>query len=103
MRVLEYHSDQGCRKGCHPVSIRRQGKHGKEETSHYFSVDEPGAWFDDKWNCHVDGTDNPLGSREEAIRWGASVRYSSLTDKDPNIVVIFRKKPFYEKQYERIR
>lgn len=72
MRTLVYMSDAGCRKGCHPVFILRAYR-GKIEERLYFSVDEPGAWWDEKWNCHVDGCDYPCESREEAIEKGASV------------------------------
>lgn len=42
MRTLVYKSDEGCRKGCHPVNILRvYGR--KIEEDHYFSVDEPGS------------------------------------------------------------
>lgn len=92
MRVLEYHSDTGCRRGCHPVSRRLKGK--KEgQKYHYFSVDEPGAWWKDEWNCHVDGCDHPCRSREEAILKGASVLYDSRFDGNESIIVIFSKNP----------
>lgn len=64
MRTLVYMSDEGCRKGCHPVFILRAYR-GKIEENLYFSVDEPGAWWEEKWNCHVDGCDYPCESREE--------------------------------------
>lgn len=95
MRTLEYHSDQGCRKGCHPVSAIETYR-GKETRQRCFSVDEPGAWFDDRWNCHVDGCDHPCDSREEAIRIGARVLYQEMFHGSPAIVVLFRKRPFYE-------
>lgn len=70
MRTLVYKSDDGCRKGCHPVNILRVYR-GKIEADHYFLVDEPGAWWVEEWNCHVDGLDFPCKSREEAIKKGA--------------------------------
>ena len=70
MRTLVYKSDAGCRKGCHPVNILRAYR-GEIVEDHYFSVDEPGAWWDEEWNCHVDGCDYPCKSREEAIKKGA--------------------------------
>lgn len=94
MRTLEYHSDKGCRKGCHPVSII--GRHrGKITQDHYFSVDEPGAWFDERWNCHVDGCDYPCNSRDEAIRIGAAVLYDHRFDGSPAIVIVFANRPLY--------
>ena len=72
MRRLVYKTDAGCRKGCHPVNFLRAYRREIEEV-HAFSIDEPGAWWDDEWNCHVDGTDYPFATREEAIRWGAHV------------------------------
>lgn len=92
MRTLEYHSDQGCRKGCHPVSLVYKHR-GKDARYHYFSIDEPGAWYDDAWNCHVDGCDHPCSSREEAIRIGADILYDSRFDGSPAIVVIFANRP----------
>lgn len=70
MRTLVYKSDAGCRKGCHPVYILSAYR-GKIVEDHYFSVDEPGSWFEDEWNCHVDGCDYPCKSRQEAIERGA--------------------------------
>ena len=70
MKTLVYKSDAGCRKGCHPVYSRRPFR-GKTIEVHSFSVDEPGAWWDDEWNCHVDGMDFPCKSRDEAIKIGA--------------------------------
>ena len=62
-------SDEGCRKGCQPVHlVNNNAKRSSED--HIFSIDEPGAWFDDKWNCHVDGTDYPFDTKEEAIQHG---------------------------------
>ena len=71
MITLVYKSDKGCRKGCHPVYIL-QAHRGEIEESHYFSVDEPGAWWDTKWNCHVDGCDYPCESKKDAIDRGAA-------------------------------
>lgn len=95
MKILEYHTDQGCRKGCHPVSIRT-GKGRKTEKRLYFSVDEPGAWFEREWNCHVDGCDYPCESRREAIRKGVQTLYSPQTDRTPSVVLIFANRPFYD-------
>ena len=38
-----------------------------------FLIDEPGAWWDDKWNCHVDGCDYAFNNRENCIIWGLCV------------------------------
>lgn len=67
---LFYHTDEGCRKGCHPVSIEYAYR-GKPHHQHVFSIDEPGAWWEDQWNCHVDGCDYHCESREAAIARGA--------------------------------
>lgn len=88
MRTLVYKSDEGCRKGCHPVNILRvYGR--KIEEDHYFLVDEPGAWFDDEWNCHVDGCDYPCKSRKEAIEKGAAVLYDKSFHGDESIKVYY--------------
>ena len=63
-------TDDGCRKGCHPCHIARWNKKGKWEEHRIFSIDEPGAWFDDAWNIHVDGCDNPQPTREHCIAFG---------------------------------
>lgn len=72
MTTLYYHSDDGCRKGCHPVSIQYPHR-GKPHNQHVFSIDEPGAWWADDWNLHVDGQDILCASKEEAVRRGAEV------------------------------
>lgn len=93
MRTLEYHSDKGCRPGCHPVSIVRTDRKGHNSAEHYFSVDEPGAWFDDRWNCHVDGCDYPCATRKEAILLGARVLYQQMFHGSPAVVIIFANRP----------
>ena len=70
--VIIIKSDEGCRKGCHPVHLVDKYNKRQVET-HIFSIDEPGAWFDDKWNCHVDGTDYPFDTKEQAILHGLYV------------------------------
>lgn len=82
MIKITYHTDENCRKGCHPVTYTddRDKKHPTEV--HICSIDEPGAWFDDKWNCHVDGTDYPFKSREKCIIWGLTV-YGILDFEEP--------------------
>lgn len=52
--IYIYKSDDGCRKGCHLV-YRLYPYRQKIEERQWFSIDEPGAWFEDKWNCHVNG------------------------------------------------
>ena len=94
MRVLEYHSDDGCRPGCHPVTLLSDDRKGRPLRRHCFSVDEPGAWFDDAWNCHADGTDHRCASREEAVRKGAEILYDERFHGSPAVVVVFRKQPF---------
>lgn len=72
MIKLTFKSDEGSRKGCHRVTLTTKvGKKRLEDT--IFLIDEPGAWFDDKWNCHVDGMDFPFDTREQCICWGLSV------------------------------
>lgn len=90
MRTLVYKSDAGCRKGCHPVNILRVYR-GKIEEDHYFSVDEPGAWWEEEWNCHVDGCDYPCNSRQEAIEKGAAVLYDPKFHGDESIKVYYEK------------
>ena len=87
-RTLIYKSDTGCRKGCHPVNIVTTYR-GKRKEEHYFSVDEPGAWFEDKWNCHADGMDFPCDTREEAIRKGAEILYLQAFHGDPGIQITY--------------
>lgn len=73
MIKITYHSDKDCRKGCHPLTYTdvRDKRHPTEV--HICSIDEPGAWFDDKWNCHVDGTDYPFDTKEQCICFGLYV------------------------------
>lgn len=70
MIKITYHTDKNSRKGCHPVTLSTGKEKKRENPATLFLVDEPGAWFDDKWNCHVDGTDYPMSSRENCIIWG---------------------------------
>lgn len=72
MDIFIVKNDTGCRKGCHPVYCLYAYRHKIEERQ-WFSIDEPGAWFEDKWNCHVDGTDYEFATRDEAIEWGIRV------------------------------
>lgn len=67
--TIFFHSDDNCRKGCHVVS-RGVLSRGKLVFQHLFSVDEPGAWWDNQWNVHVDGTDYPAPTKEAAINRG---------------------------------
>lgn len=70
---INFHSDENCRKGCHVVSscfVRRN----TPIYQHLFSVDEPGAWWENDWNCHVDGCDYPAPTKEAAIKRGMHVR-----------------------------
>lgn len=67
--IYIYKSDSGCRKGYHPV-CRLYAERKEIKDIQYFSVDEPGAWFDDCWNCHVDGMDFACATRDEAIEKG---------------------------------
>ena len=46
-RIFLVKSDTGGRKGCHPVFALYAYK-GQIEQSQWFSIDEPGAWFEDK-------------------------------------------------------
>ena len=71
-RIFIYKSDEGHRKGCHPVIELWAARRGVINEIHVFSVDEPGAWFDDCWNCHVDGMDFECATREDAIERGLS-------------------------------
>ena len=62
MDIFIVKNDTGCRKGCHPVYCLYAYRQKIEERQ-WFSIDEPGAWFEDKWNCHVDGTDYEFATR----------------------------------------
>lgn len=39
----------------------------------HFMIDEPGTWWDDEWNVHVDGCDYPCKTLEEAVYKGVEV------------------------------
>lgn len=79
---IVFKDDSGSRKGCHPVTmIYNEGGRAEREEM-IFLVDEPGAWWEDEWNCHVDGTDYPFKTRDECIVHGLWVLgYLSLPDK----------------------
>ena len=65
---------KGGRKGCYCVNEIITTTRGEiKNVSCRFLLDEPGAWFEDKWNCHVDGTDYQFPTKEEALRWGFKV------------------------------
>ena len=71
-RVI-FKNDSGGREGCHPViMVYNEGTRSEHEDI-IFLVDEPGAWWDDDWNCHVDGTDYPFKTRDECVCWGLYV------------------------------
>lgn len=69
MDIFIVKNDTGCRKGCHPVYCLYAHRQRIEERQ-WFSIDEPGAWFEDSWNCHVDGMDFECATRDEAIEKG---------------------------------
>lgn len=75
---IYYHTDENCRKGCHVVSEKTRGRGGQIVNVHLFSIDEPGAWWDDCWNVHVDGCDYKADSKLEAIYKGMRVRGKDL-------------------------
>lgn len=61
----------GHREGCYSIENVITAKRGDvSETRTLFLIDEPGAWFDDCWNCHVDGMDFEMPTKEAAIRKG---------------------------------
>lgn len=65
---------KGSRKGCYCVNEIVSAVRGEiKDVSCRFLLDEPGAWFEDKWNCHVDGTDYEFETKEAALRWGFKV------------------------------
>ena len=75
MNSIIYKTDEGHRKGCHPVVRVREKWDGRmkkviqfEDT--LFLIDEPGAWYEDSWNCQVDGTDYPCDTKEQCICLG---------------------------------
>ena len=48
----------------------RQPRSRKQVLDLEFSIDEPGTWFDDEYNCHVDGCDHACKTLHEAISKG---------------------------------
>lgn len=65
---------KGNRRGCYCVNEILSVVRGEiKDVSCRFLLDEPGAWFEDKWNCHVDGTDYEFETKEAALRWGFKV------------------------------
>ena len=38
---------------------------------HAFTIDMPGTWWEDKYNCHVDGCDYKCDTMEAALERGA--------------------------------
>lgn len=59
----------GLRPGIIIVSQKRSVK-GREVYRYRFTIDTPGAWFDDVYNLHIDGTDNPFKTLEECLKAG---------------------------------
>jgi hypothetical protein len=49
----------------------RHERGGKRFEFLMFIVDLPGRWFEDKYNCHVDGCDYPCDTLEDALERGA--------------------------------
>jgi len=39
---------------------------------HKFTIDLPGTWWEDKFNCHVDGCDYACDTMESALERGAA-------------------------------
>lgn len=77
--TLCFHTDEGVRKGCHPIT-RVDLVRGKKTHTRIFSIDEPGAWWDDHWNCHVDGCDIKAEDMVDALSIGT--RFYGITDYD---------------------
>lgn len=60
----------------HPVvdnHIWVTAKGRKNRTYIAFQVDLPGKWFDNTYNCHVDGCDYEFNTLEESLEWGAAI------------------------------
>ncbi len=70
---ITYHTDRDSREGCHRVTKTYNEGTKNEYEGTIFLIDEPGAWFYDHWNCHVDGQNFPCNTREEAIIKGLQV------------------------------
>ena len=51
--------------------IYGNGKKAKRQIA--FQIDMPGRWFDDEYNCHVDGCDYACKDLDEALKKGAEV------------------------------
>ena len=45
----------------------------KKALHDWFMIDEPGTWWDDEWNVHVDGCDYPCKTLEDALCKGVEV------------------------------
>lgn len=82
----------------HPVVdnhiwITTKYKSGRKEVERIaFQIDCPGKWYDEEYNCHVDGCDYPFATVDEALEHGAKVLqfngepYKYVhTDKEYNI------------------
>lgn len=54
------------RDGCHPIIKDTPNPYGH----YHFLIDDPGAWYEDEYNLHIDGCDYPCSTREEAIKKG---------------------------------
>lgn len=74
VRKTFYPPQSGVREGCWPVVqlVSRKGSRDIEEIRR-FTIDAPGAWFPDSWNCHVDGCDNEFKTLKEAVEYGCLV------------------------------
>lgn len=57
----------------------QHGNSKKQVLDDWFMIDMPGTWFDDAYNCHVDGCDHACASLEEAVAKGVWV----YDTKDP--------------------
>lgn len=74
VRKTFYPPQSGVREGCWPVVqlVSRKGSRDIEEIR-WFTIDAPGSWFLDSWNCHVDGCDNEFKTLKEAVEYGCLV------------------------------
>ncbi len=74
-KILYLHpaSERGCMHVTIPMRDWQHPRSRKQRLEIYFSIDIPGAWWDDRWNVHVDGCDYPCASLQEALCRGIEV------------------------------
>ncbi len=54
------------------IKVSTRFERGRKRWEHRaFTIDLPGTWWEDKFNCHVDGCDYPCDTMEAALERGA--------------------------------